>query len=283
MLGPSCHWTVLTVACGRHPLRGDFDAGTYAPSFLAEASLGIGGVGVTAAALPNLSLTRETGGQTSAALPAQPVRTAPLTDLTPTGPVVLHVRDAATGEIGLVFGDREHVYATRAWSHGSWRPRDERPTWRAEQMSSHREAPEISKDPVADSTDVYAFVSPDRSDTVTLIANYVPLQEPPGGPNFFEFGDDVLYQILVDNDGDARPEVTFQFRFQTQVRNPNTRGHDDQRTHSAVLKRNVNGRAVFAAVYPTLQVGEYRLWSSLPDVRKEVTILAASVSEVDWR
>jgi Domain of unknown function (DUF4331) len=89
-------------------------------------------------------------------------------------------------------------------------------------MSSHREAPEISKDPVADSTDVYAFVSPDRSDTVTLISNYVPLEEPPGGPNFFEFGDDVLYQILVDNDGDGRAEVTYQFSFQTQVSNPNT-------------------------------------------------------------
>ena len=70
--------------------------------------------------------------------------------------------------------------------------------------------------------DLYAFVSPDRPDTVTLIANYIPLEDPPGGPKFFEFGDDVLYQILVDNDGDARAEVTFQFRFQTQVSNPYT-------------------------------------------------------------
>ena len=52
-------------------------------------------------------------------------------------------------------------------------------------MSSHREAPEISKDPVADSTDLYAFVSPDRSNTVTLIANYIPLEEPAGGPKAF--------------------------------------------------------------------------------------------------
>ncbi len=89
-------------------------------------------------------------------------------------------------------------------------------------MSSHREAPEISKDPVADSTDVYAFVSPDRPDTVTLISNYVPLEEPPGGPNFFEFGDDVLYEIKLDNDGDKLPEITYQFRFHTEVRNPDT-------------------------------------------------------------
>jgi hypothetical protein len=89
-------------------------------------------------------------------------------------------------------------------------------------MSSHREAPEISKDPVADSTDVYAFVSPDRPDSVTLIANYLPLQGPAGGPNFYEFGDDVLYEIHIDNNGDGWPDITYQFRFQTVLRNPAT-------------------------------------------------------------
>jgi hypothetical protein len=89
-------------------------------------------------------------------------------------------------------------------------------------MSSHREAPEISKDPVADSTDVYAFVSPDRPDTVTLIANYIPLQEPAGGPNFYEFGDDVLYEIHIDNSGDGRPDISYQFRFRTVLRDPDT-------------------------------------------------------------
>ncbi|HEY2509128.1 MAG TPA: DUF4331 domain-containing protein [Streptosporangiaceae bacterium] len=89
-------------------------------------------------------------------------------------------------------------------------------------MSSHREAPEIAKDPVADSTDVYAFVSPDQPDTVTLIANYIPLQGPAGGPNFYEFGDDVLYEIHIDNNGDGWPDITYQFRFQTQLRDPDT-------------------------------------------------------------
>jgi hypothetical protein len=89
-------------------------------------------------------------------------------------------------------------------------------------MSSHREAPEISKDPVADNTDLYAFVSPDRPDTVTLIANYIPLEEPAGGPNFYEFGEDVLYEIHIDNDGDARADITYQFRFETEVRNQDT-------------------------------------------------------------
>lgn len=89
-------------------------------------------------------------------------------------------------------------------------------------MSSHREAPEISKDPVADNADVYAFVSPDHPKTVTLISNFVPLQDPPGGPNFFEFGDDVLYSIYIDNDGDGKPEISYVFRFSTRLRDPNT-------------------------------------------------------------
>jgi hypothetical protein len=89
-------------------------------------------------------------------------------------------------------------------------------------MSSHREAPEISKDPVADNTDVYAFVSPDKSDTVTIISNYIPGEAPAGGPNFYEFGDDVLYSIFVDNNGDAKPDIVYQFQFRTEVRNPDT-------------------------------------------------------------
>jgi hypothetical protein len=89
-------------------------------------------------------------------------------------------------------------------------------------MSSHREAPAISKDPVADNTDTYAFVSPDDPGTVTLIANYLPLEAPFGGPNFFEFGDDVRYDIYIDQTGDGRPDITYEFVFQTQVRNPNT-------------------------------------------------------------
>ncbi|HEY2792130.1 MAG TPA: DUF4331 domain-containing protein [Micromonosporaceae bacterium] len=89
-------------------------------------------------------------------------------------------------------------------------------------MSSHREAPEIAKDPVADSTDLYAFVSPDAPDTVTLIANYVPLQSPAGGPNFYEFGNAVMYDINIDNNGDGRADVTYRFEFTTQITNKNT-------------------------------------------------------------
>ncbi len=89
-------------------------------------------------------------------------------------------------------------------------------------MSSHKEAPGIVNDAAADNTDVYAFVSPDDPSTVTLIANFVPLEDPDGGPNFFEFGDDVLYQIHVSNSGSACVDVTYQFRFRTQVRDEDT-------------------------------------------------------------
>ena len=83
--------------------------------------------------------------------------------------------------------------------------------------SSHREAPLISNDPQADTTDVYAFVSPELSNTVTLIANYIPLEAPYGGPNFYRFADDVLYEIKVDNVGDAQTHISYQFKFHTAV------------------------------------------------------------------
>ena len=88
--------------------------------------------------------------------------------------------------------------------------------------SSHREAPVIADDPAADNTDLYAFRSPDRPDTVTLVANYIPLEEPAGGPNFAKFDDSVLYELKVDNDGDAREDITYRFEFKTTVGNGNT-------------------------------------------------------------
>src|SRR2546427_623253 len=89
-------------------------------------------------------------------------------------------------------------------------------------MSSHREAPTISKDPVADNTDLYAFVDPVDTSKVTIVSNFIPLEEPAGGPNFFQFGDDVLYEILIDNNGDGVEDVTYQFRFKTTTQNPGT-------------------------------------------------------------
>lgn len=87
--------------------------------------------------------------------------------------------------------------------------------------SSHREAPFITTVPKADGTDFYLFMSyePGRSDYVTLIANYQPLQDAYGGPNYFAMDPNVLYEIHVDNNGDAKEDVTFQFRFQNKLAN----------------------------------------------------------------
>ena len=92
----------------------------------------------------------------------------------------------------------------------------------AAQASSHREAPLISQDPVADNTDTYAFVSKDRPDSVTLIGSWIPGELPQGGPNFYAFGNDVDYYLYVDNNGDAKPDVYYKFQFSTQIRNGET-------------------------------------------------------------
>ena len=89
-------------------------------------------------------------------------------------------------------------------------------------MSSHREAPEISKDPVADNTDTYAFVSPDKPDTVTILANYIPLEAAAAGPNFYEFGTDVRYFIYISNDGSGKANLAYEFNFTTHVVNEKT-------------------------------------------------------------
>lgn len=88
--------------------------------------------------------------------------------------------------------------------------------------SSHREAPLISGDPLADNTDVYAFMSPSANGSVTLIANFIPQQLPQSGPNFWKFDDTALYEIHIDNNGDAVEDITYQFRFTTTVLNQNT-------------------------------------------------------------
>jgi Domain of unknown function (DUF4331) len=79
--------------------------------------------------------------------------------------------------------------------------------------SSHREAPLIASDPAADNTDLYAFVSPERPGYVTFIANWIPFEEPNGGPNFYPFATDAAYNINVDSDGDAKADAVFRWTF----------------------------------------------------------------------
>jgi uncharacterized protein DUF4331 len=86
--------------------------------------------------------------------------------------------------------------------------------------SSHREAPITALDHTADITDFYAFVSYDHPDRVTFIMNVDPFLQPSNGPNYFPFDPSIVYQIKIDNNQDAREDVTFQFRFQTTIRAP---------------------------------------------------------------
>ncbi|GGY75652.1 hypothetical protein GCM10010300_19100 [Streptomyces olivaceoviridis] len=88
--------------------------------------------------------------------------------------------------------------------------------------SSHREAPLISGTPQYDNTDLYAFVSPDKPDTTTIVANWIPFEEPAGGPNFYTFADDAQYDLHIDNNGDAQGDMVFRYTFRTRTGNGNT-------------------------------------------------------------
>ncbi|MFC9893663.1 DUF4331 domain-containing protein [Nocardia sp. NPDC127579] len=87
--------------------------------------------------------------------------------------------------------------------------------------SSHREAPLIAADPAADNTDVYAFVSPDQPDTVTIVANWFGLQVPDGGPNFYPWATDANHDINIDNDGNGKPDISYRVTFTTDDRRGN--------------------------------------------------------------
>jgi uncharacterized protein DUF4331 len=92
----------------------------------------------------------------------------------------------------------------------------------ASRASSHREAPLTAADPQIDNTDVYAFVSPDRPDSVTLVSSWIPFEEPAGGPNFFLWAEHTNYDINISNDGGTNADITYRWKFTTHFRNPNT-------------------------------------------------------------
>jgi hypothetical protein len=139
------------------------------------------------------------------------------------------------------------------------------------QASSHREAPLIADDPLADNVDVYAFRSPDRPNTITLIATYVPLQLPQGGPNYYSFGENIRYEIHVDNDA-SRPgdEVIYRFEFKIVNEDPSTffnirLGKRNQRT-TYTLYRSDNGGQTFIPILvnapvPPNNIGERSITS----------------------
>jgi hypothetical protein len=127
--------------------------------------------------------------------------------------------------------------------------------------SSHREAPSIALDPTADNTDVYAFKASDRPNDLTVVANWIPFEDPAGGPNFYRFDDNADYYINIDNTGSGKPAIRYRFRFKTHVRNGNTflyaapgvtSIHDPKlnvyQTYTVTRERYRNGRRVSATV-----------------------------------
>ncbi|MFC6593664.1 DUF4331 domain-containing protein [Kitasatospora paranensis] len=114
--------------------------------------------------------------------------------------------------------------------------------------SSHREAPLIAADPQVDNTDVYAFTSPDKQDTVTLVANWLPFQEPNGGPNFYPWADGAHYDINIDSQGTGRPDLTYRWTFHTE----DQRGTNTFLYNNGVVN-NLTDKTLLFRQYYTLQ------------------------------
>jgi hypothetical protein len=138
------------------------------------------------------------------------------------------------------------------------------------EASSHRDAPLIIEDPTADNTDVYAFVStePNRSDHVTVIANFIPLEEPGEGPNYYRLSDNVLYEVKLDVTGDGNPELVYQFDFTTTTANGNTF------LYNTGVIQPVGNPADVTAQYPGLNVQQrYTLTEVRPSGGGPMTLL----------
>jgi hypothetical protein len=124
--------------------------------------------------------------------------------------------------------------------------------------SSHREAPLIAADPAVDNTDVYAFVSPDKPDTVTFVADWFGLQEPNGGPTFYPWATDANYDINIDTDGNAKPDVGYRLTFRTEDR----RGNDTFLYNNGPVTGLDDENLLFRQYY-TLSVSKGGGWTKL--------------------
>ena len=122
--------------------------------------------------------------------------------------------------------------------------------------SSHREAPLISSDPLADNTDVYAFKSPDDPNMITIIANYIPFELPEGGPNYYDFGTNIRYEIHIKNKtATTGDDITYRFTFSKVNEDPTTffyirLGKQNQKT-TYVCEKSTNGGASFNTIVAT--------------------------------
>jgi hypothetical protein len=143
--------------------------------------------------------------------------------------------------------------------------------------SSHREAPLISDDPSADNTDLYAFVSPDAPDTVTIVANYIPFEDPAGGPNYYRFDPSALYEIKIDNTGDGKEDVTYQFRFKTTVGNPGTFLYNTGPVGSDGTSPNLNVKQTYTVTRVTGSGGRFGGYGDRTVLASDVTVPPANV------
>jgi len=121
------------------------------------------------------------------------------------------------------------------------------------EASSHREAPLISDDPLADNTDLYAFRSPDNPNTITIIANYIPAELPQGGPNYYTFGENIRYEIHIDNDAaTVGDEIVYRATFTHENEDPTTffniRLGKQNRKATYMLERSMDGGATFEVI-----------------------------------
>src|SRR5258705_7623757 len=119
--------------------------------------------------------------------------------------------------------------------------------------SSHREAPMIANDPLADNTDLYAFRSPDNPNKITIIANYIPGQLPQGGPNYYQFGENIHYEIHIDNNIATKgDDIVYRFSFQKANEDPTTffnirLGKQNLKT-TYTLERSTDGGKHFSTI-----------------------------------
>ncbi|MEA2403492.1 MAG: hypothetical protein QOE08_139 [Thermoleophilaceae bacterium] len=123
--------------------------------------------------------------------------------------------------------------------------------------SSHREAPNTSQDPTADDTDVYAFTADDAPGSLTLVANWIPFEDPAGGPNFYNFDPRAHYYLNIDNTGDGQPDVRYEFTFKTRIVNRNSFAYATP-TVTSLGDPNLNVRQSYTLVKESLRGGKVR-------------------------
>ena len=130
--------------------------------------------------------------------------------------------------------------------------------------SSHREAPLISTDPLADNTDVYAFRSPDDPSTVTIICNWIPLQLPEGGPNYYHFGENIRYEIHIKNKTTTTgDDITYRFTFKRTLEDPTTffniRLGKENLKNTYVCEKSMDGGNTFSVIVSSGMVPPYNI------------------------